>query len=64
MSNAGINKGQRVQLKSGGPVMTVESIFPDPYGAGGLMAHCVWFDKSERMQQGDFAVEMLTNVDN
>ena len=59
MSNAAIQKGERVELKSGGPVMTVQSIFPDPYGDRGQMAHCEWFDQNENLKAHDFVVESL-----
>ena len=35
----GINVGDEVQLKSGGPIMTVQEIQD-----GGRYALCVWFD--------------------
>jgi uncharacterized protein YodC (DUF2158 family) len=37
--------GDKVQLKSGGPVMTVNSSGPDS-------AYCVWFDGDKPLGQG------------
>jgi len=38
--------GDVVELKSGGPKMTIEVI--DDYGTGHKQARCVWFDKAKR----------------
>jgi uncharacterized protein YodC (DUF2158 family) len=38
--------GDVVELKSGGPEMTIESL--DDFGAGRLRARCVWFEKNKR----------------
>lgn len=49
MSN--IKKGDEVQLKSGGPIMTVQDI--DDYSPTGPEdgALCVWFDKNNPMEK-------------
>ena len=49
-----IKKGDVVQLKSGGPMMTVST---DPENDG--IVECVWFDRKELMQQ-EFPVAALT----
>ncbi len=47
--------GDVVELKSGGPQMTIESI----YDFGGVdRASCVWFDGTER-KEGNFPVDTL-----
>jgi len=33
--------GDKVRLKAGGPLMTVEAV---KQTAGGIQVHCVWFD--------------------
>jgi uncharacterized protein YodC (DUF2158 family) len=48
--------GDTVRLKSGGPLMTIESIAP--YPGGGLRAFCVWFEKNEQ-KRGNFPPEAL-----
>ena len=40
------NVGDRVKLKSGGPVMTVESVGKGMYDAE-EKAFCAWFEKSD-----------------
>lgn len=54
-----ITAGDVVQLKSGGPLMTVESVSPFN---GVMSAHCAWFDKSKK-DHGVFAVSMLVKDD-
>ena len=46
-----MNVGDEVQLKSGGPIMTIESIKD-------LWATCVWFDKND-IKSGDFQLKTL-----
>jgi len=50
-----IKAGGVVQLKSGGPYMTVNSV-GDHYGT--LSAWCVWFDKTKQVT-GVFPVNSL-----
>lgn len=45
MADETIQVGDTVKLKSGGPVMTVESV--ENYG-GHPYAHCSWFDGAKR----------------
>jgi uncharacterized protein YodC (DUF2158 family) len=49
-----IKEGDKVQLKSGGPSMTVEWIERQ-------IATCAWFEK-ERLEQHSFALESLERV--
>jgi uncharacterized protein YodC (DUF2158 family) len=51
----GVKVGDVVELKSGGPKMTVETI--EDYGAGHEQAFCVWFEKTKR---NDAIFELLT----
>ncbi|WP_085600408.1 MAG: DUF2158 domain-containing protein [Pseudomonas piscis] len=57
-----IVKGAVVQLKSGGPQMTVEDVgnYAGQWGTGPENgAKCVWFEKSE-VKEKVFDVEVLT----
>jgi len=47
--------GDIVQLKSGGPKMTVDKIFGDSY-------RCIWFSGSKR-EVGDFSAESIVPAD-
>ncbi len=47
-----MNKGDVVQLKSGGPVMTVEEV-------SGEGVFCTWFDKNKKRCSDTFAPEVL-----
>lgn len=58
MSN-GIAVGDVVQLKSGGPKMTVVSI-GDDYGQ--MQAWCEWFDSKQEPKTGGFALTSLMQV--
>ena len=51
------NVGDLVQLKSGGPVMTVQSI--DPRGNEGLW--CQWFS-GKKLERGHFKQETLVSA--
>lgn len=44
-----IEPGQIVQLKSGGPKMTAESIFND--GRGKRCVKCVWFQENKLIRE-------------
>jgi uncharacterized protein YodC (DUF2158 family) len=46
MANGELKVGDVVQLKSGGPKMTIEEI--DNFGGNHNQASCVWFEKSKR----------------
>ena len=56
-----IQKGDVVQLKSGGPKMTVEDV--DKYSLGAIKdeALCKWFD-GEVLKEGVFALSSLKKV--
>ena len=53
---ADFTAGTLVQLKSGGPVMTVEKVYTAP--DGDLRVSCQWFDKSKPSSE-KFRPEML-----
>ncbi len=55
-----IKKGDVVQLKSGGPVMTVSNV-GNYAEMGGFEngAACTWFDKNGKKSEDVFDVEML-----
>ncbi len=48
----GIKKGDVVQLKSGGPLMTVQTV-----NTG--IANCVWFDDGQNLRFADFSTDIL-----
>lgn len=51
-----IDKGDTVQLKSGGPVMTVQVCSQN-------LAYCVWFDEESTRKEGSFEVGTLVKVE-
>jgi uncharacterized protein YodC (DUF2158 family) len=51
---AEIKEGDQVQVKSGGPVMTVQEITD-----GGKFALCVWFDEKNHPQRLKFTLNTL-----
>lgn len=53
MSNEEVKVGDVVELKSGGPRMTVNSIGKDKSG------HCKWFVTGDTVQADHFAMEAL-----
>ena len=53
---AEIKEGNTVVLKSGGPTMTIKSIFNDD---GVPTAMCIWFDKDEKPQQMPYSLNVL-----
>lgn len=56
--------GTIVQLKSGGPRMVVESIYPLlKEDDGTRQAICIWFDFKGRSHRNGFPVELLVLVD-
>ena len=52
--------GDVVQLKSGGPIMTVSGI--SQLSSGGEAVRCQWFEKNKPMR-GAFKAAMLKAVD-
>lgn len=56
---ATFNVGDVVQLKSGGPKMTVHG--NGHYDGNNLL--CVWFDKDQKIQSGDFNPSALEAAD-
>lgn len=47
-----MNVGDKVHLKSGGPVMTVEAVKALPDGTRTI--HCVWFDHDHNELRGQY----------
>ena len=58
MAQGEFKVGDTVQLKSGGPIMTIEKIAM--YGEE-RKAACVWFEKTKKMQ-GVFGLPTLTEA--
>lgn len=58
-----IKIGDVVQLKSGGPAMTVQDL--GEYSSRGIDngAHCVWFDSKHVAQTNIYAVTSLKRID-
>ena len=52
--------GDVVELKSGGPPMTIEKF--DSYADGTVAVHCVWFDGITR-HDGVFTVHLIEKHD-
>jgi uncharacterized protein YodC (DUF2158 family) len=50
--------GDVVQLKSGGPKMTIENIGNYAFSGTKIMANCVWFEGTKQ-KEGVFALETL-----
>ena len=57
MSKQAYQLGQTVNLRSGGPSMTVASIKTQPYE----IYHCTWFDNDGKYNTCDFDVHELTD---
>ena len=53
------NVGDTVRLKSGSPVMTVESV--EDFD-GTMMVHCVWFDDKKVPQHQSFPAAIVEIV--
>lgn len=51
-----MNIGDTVSLKSGGPLMTVNSMI------GGSEAECIWFDDEDHLQKAYFPTSALRYV--
>jgi uncharacterized protein YodC (DUF2158 family) len=56
-----LKAGDKVQLKSGGPIMTIETIGKFGMGSQHDSAKCVWFEKTKLMS-GVFEFETLAKV--
>ena len=54
-----IKAGDVVELKSGGPRMTVESGGPSPKEESEGCVCCIWFDDGECLQRAVFHAECL-----
>jgi len=48
--------GDRVKLRSGGPLMTVSQVLD------GDNVECAWFDRDDRLQKERFATVLLMNI--
>ncbi|MBY3306160.1 DUF2158 domain-containing protein [Rhizobium leguminosarum] len=59
MSIAKIEKGWVVQLKSGGPLMTVTEVDSDEDGK----VYCQWFGDKNKLEFSSFAPFALTIID-
>ena len=55
-------QGDVVQLKSGGPLMTIDDIGKYGYGEENDKAKCVWFDAKKRYED-IFSFESLKKVE-
>ena len=59
-----IKLGSQVQLKSGGPVMTVEDIGDYSLdGSGVQSARCVWFDAKQQPCEKVYSLHVLLVVE-
>jgi uncharacterized protein YodC (DUF2158 family) len=56
-----IKVGDQVELKSGGPTMTVDSLGKPTIGA--MQANCSWFDEKNKKQKASFPLTSLKRVD-
>jgi uncharacterized protein YodC (DUF2158 family) len=52
--------GEKVRLKSGGPLMTVDSI---EQINGRTVVHCTWFDHDHNEKRGSYPEGMLVKDD-
>jgi uncharacterized protein YodC (DUF2158 family) len=62
MGNEAFNQGDVVQLKSGGPKMTVLKLWIEA-SSKKTMVHCAWFDKDAKEQEESFEPEALKSAD-
>ena len=53
-------KGQKVKMNSGGPIMTVRWC-EDEYGE--MTAFCEWFDSKNELKSGKFAATSLVEAE-
>ncbi len=59
-----MKQGDKVRLKSGGPVMTVKQ-YPYKIVAGAPVeskAECEWFDKEDQLHHSTFELDVLEEV--
>lgn len=59
-----MKKGDKVRLKSGGPVMTVKQ-YPYKIVDGAPVeskAECEWFDKEDQLHHSTFELDVLEEV--
>lgn len=61
MEDATIKEGDVVMLKSGGPAMTVSSIYKQEYGDS-VVAWCAWFE-DKKATGSEFKLHMLKHTD-
>lgn len=61
-SDYNIKEGDSVRLKTGGPIMTVESIDEIVY-PGNVQAKCMWFDAKDKLKSDFFAPSALKKAD-
>ena len=52
--------GDTVELRSGGPIMTVESVKSLPDGSH--LIHCVWFDHDHNERRGQYPEAALQSA--
>ena len=52
--------GDVVQLKSGGPTMTIQRMYPNSTPPD---AKCKWFDEKSATKEEDFALESLIHIE-
>jgi uncharacterized protein YodC (DUF2158 family) len=55
-----MQSGDTVRLKSGGPLMTVDSL---EQINGRTMVHCIWFDHDHNEKNGSYPETMLVEDD-
>ena len=58
MDNEGLDEGDVVQLKSGGPKMTVLKLWIEA-ASRKTMVHCSWFDNDAKEQEASFEPEAI-----
>ena len=52
--------GDVVQLKSGGPHMTIQRVYPNPTPSN---AKCKWFEEKRTIKEEDFTLESLIHIE-
>ena len=61
MAENEIKEGDVVMLKSGGPAMTVSSVYKQEYGSD-MVAWCAWFE-GKKATGAEFKLHMLKHTD-